>query len=71
MSFRANLPSQLNTPIPIDPDSTLAKRLPKPITKLDRRTRKVSDVLPDRPEGHLHIIVRLRGKQIDRHLCQD
>lgn len=73
MSFRANPPSQLNDPIPIDPDPTLAERLPKPVTdfsvKLDRRTRKMSDVLPDCPEGHLHIIVRLRGKQIDRHLC--
>ena len=73
VDVRAQMPSQLKVPIPVDPDPTLAERLPKPITdfsvELDRRTLKVSDVFPDRPEGHLHIIVRLRGKQIDRHLC--
>jgi hypothetical protein len=60
-------PSQLNTPIPVDPDPTLVQRLPKPITdfseKLDRLTRKLSDVFPgDLAKDHLHIIVEVPGK---------
>jgi len=62
-------PSQLNTPIPVDPEPTLVQRLqvPKPITdfseKLDRLTRKLSDVFPgDLVKDHLHIIVEVPGK---------
>jgi hypothetical protein len=67
----AHLCSQLNDPISVDDDDddTLPKLLSKPITdfsvKLGKRTQKLSDVFPDLPEDHLHIIVKLPGKQID------
>jgi hypothetical protein len=67
-----HLPSQLNEPIPVDPEETLLQRLPKPITDSSinlKRTRKVSDAFPDRPlsVAHLQIIVTLRGKRLARH----
>ncbi len=63
----AYLPLQLNEPIPVDPDKTLAQRIPSPFTdfsvELDRRTRKVLKVFSGGlAEDHLHIIVKLPGK---------
>ena len=71
----AHLRSQLNDPIPVDDDddATLPQLLSKPITdfsvKLGKRTQKLSDVFSYLPKDHLHIIVKLAGKQIDGHLC--
>jgi len=70
----AHLRPQLNDPIPIDDDDddddTLPQLLSKPITvELGKYTQKLSDVFPYLPEDHLHIIVKLPGKQIYGHLC--
>ena len=68
----AYLRPQLNNPISIGND-TLPQLLSKPITdfsvNLDNCTQKLSDVFPYLPEDHLHIIVKLPGKQIYGHLC--
>jgi hypothetical protein len=69
----AHLRSQLNDPIPVDDnEDTLPQLLSKPIpdfsVKLGKRTQKLSEVFPCVPENHLHIIVKLPGKQIDGHL---
>jgi hypothetical protein len=59
----ADLLSQLNDPIRIEPIRTLIERFPSPIAKfsvaLEEPTHKVSDVFPpDLLEGHLHLIVK-------------
>jgi len=67
INFCAHLRSQLNAPIPVDNDS-LPQLLSKPITdvsvELDKCTQKLSDAFQDLLEDHLHIIMRLPGKQI-------
>ena len=59
--------SQLNAPILVDPDPTLAQRLLKPTidfsVKLDGRMLKISDIFSKGlAKDHLHIIVEVRGK---------
>ena len=69
----AHFRSQLKDPLPIKPALTLTQRLPSPITDicipLNEPTDAVSEVFPSLPENHLHIIVKLPGKQIYGHLC--
>ncbi len=67
------MPLQLKTPIPVDADEPLVKRLPLPFTsfsvELDKPSLKVSEVFPDRPDDHLQIIIVLPGKRMLLHLC--
>jgi len=63
-----DLSSQLNEPIPVDPEETLLQRIPKLITNHSvklRRTEQVSDAFPIRCKKHIQIIVMLRGKRLD------
>jgi len=67
------MPLQLKTPIPVDADEPLVKRLPSLVTnfsvELDKPLLKISEVFPDHPGDHLQIIVVLPGKRMLLHLC--
>jgi hypothetical protein len=60
----ADLPSQLNDPIRIEPIRTLIERLPSPTTDffvaLEEPTHTVSGVFLQHPEDHVHIIVTVK-----------